>query len=140
MSTPCREWHCAFASSSLHRTEPISPAWTSLASNQTHLITRKIAPYKQCASLGTLEAHMQCRTAPTLGACWDVARWIPSWTRRVAIQVGCSQLAHGHVSCVNFVLCTSRCWNLRRLVSATGCEAIGRPKFRLLGKRHVDEG
>ena len=71
---------------------------------------------------------MQCRTAPTLGACWDVARWIPGRTRRVAIQVGRSQLAHGHghgqLSFRTLGTLYS-CWNPQRLVSSTGSEARG---------------
>ena len=59
-------------------------------------VFRKTAPHEQCASLGVLGARMQCHTAPTVGACWDVARRIPGRTGRVAIQAGCSQLANGH--------------------------------------------
>ena len=55
-----------------------------------------MAPYRQCAAFDILGASMQCRTARTLAACWDVAMWIPGETRRVAIQVGSRELAHGH--------------------------------------------
>ena len=43
-----------------------------------------------------LGARMQCRTAPTLAARRDAAMWIPGGTRRLAIQVGCRELAYGH--------------------------------------------
>ena len=73
-----------------------------------------MAPHRQCAALDIFGAGMQCRTAPTLAACWDVSMRIPDETRRVAIQVECKELARGHA----FLACTWYYAQLREALKA----------------------
>ena len=114
----------------------------------------KTALHKQCASLGILGARMQRRTAPTLGACWDVARVeTPGGSRRVAIQAGCSQLDYGHA----FFTYTwyYRYCTVAGIFAGSSVQQEGKPvgsirgwqrsssvrsNFSFLSKRHVDDG
>ena len=82
-----------------------------------------MAPHRQCAAFDILGASMQCRTAPTPAACWDVAMWIPGGTRRVAIQVGSRELAHGPA----FLMCTWYHAQLRESWKARQCNMTRSP-------------